>query len=1343
MACESITSILERTTGNTAVFRDARLQKKSKRLVLKIAFENDPGREVRDNLLEAIREALPGVGIELELELKNAPDPATIVPFQPAEPHKEDKGNVIHGHAITSAQRTRMADLHESDSPVIVEGCLLSLEEREGFKKNRDGSTTYRVQLNLTDYSDSIYCICTFYDQKKSAKLMEALSPFVGSSERLIIRGSCRLPQYAKELQIYVNDINSAPAVLREDAAEEKRVELHLHSRMSSMDGLTNLTEAFKTAKRWGHKALAITDHGVVHAFPEAAKASKKTGVKAIYGVEGYLVPDCDLVPVSATYVVFDLETTGLKPDTCEIIELGAVKISDGRVVDRFQTFVNDGELIPSNITALTSITNDMIEGAPTTEEVLTRFKAFVDGACLVGHNSSFDMSFIYTHGGRHGIVFDEPYADTLMLSRYLTHDLKNHKLDTVCEHYHVSLENHHRAVDDAEATAMVFLHQIEDIRAQGADQIPVRRMTPEDLQKKKGRQKTNHIILLAKTQDGMKNLYRIVSYAHLDYFHTKPTIPRSLLSIYRRDIIVGSACEQGELFQAMLRAYLKEKEIASLGEAAGEKDRTELDALNARVEKLAGFYDFLEIQPLGNNEFMVREGIVQSDEDLEELNRRIVALGDRLGKPVAATGDVHFLEPYQAEYRKLIMMKMGFDDAAEQAPLYFKPTDEMLKDFAYLGEETAHRVVIDVPNAIADSCDVLKVYPDDTHTPNIPDASGELESMAWARAHEIYGDPLPEQVEARLKKELKSIIGNGFASLYLMAQRLVHKSNSDGYLVGSRGSVGSSLVATMAGITEVNALPPHYVCPNCRHSDFDVDTSVYSCGVDLPDKDCPVCGTKYKKNGFTIPFEVFLGFEGDKTPDIDLNFSGEYQPRAHKYVEEMFGVGHAFKAGTTAGLAEKKAYEVVYSYMEKTGVTLRRAEMERLAKGCMDIKVTTGQHPGGIVIVPKEDDILDFTPIAYPADKKESGIVTTHFDFHSMDERLVKLDILGHDDPTALRMLEDITGIDPRSVPLDDPDTRGIFLSPEPLGVDLKGIDCNVGSLGVPEFGTGFVRQVLEETKPRTMEEFVRIAGLTHGTDVWLNNAEPLVMKGIAKLNEVLCTRDDIMNYLIAHGMQPKFSFKVMESVRKGRGITEEWEKTMVDGGIPEWFIDSCHKIKYMFPRGHAVAYTMMSFRIAWFKVHRPEAFYAVYFTVRADAFDITLAQGGAERVKKNILDLKKQAQNAESAEKKRLGEVVIILELVYEMNLRGISLLPIDIYKSSGTRFLIEPEGIRPPFNAIPGIGANAADAMAELRGTERFLSVEDFQSRTKVGSGVIGAMESCGCFAGMPKSNQISLF
>ena len=1315
------------------------LHRRANSLDVCFAYEKEPHLSEQAKIRRAFSESIPELHFHVSFdpilrEEAERPQPASKTSKNsPAEVKTEnaDGPKVLFGSTIRAYKPVSVSELTEGDSAVVIEGRVVSFEEKESFQ-NRNGAQnphykpSYRVQVNLTDETDSVYCICTFYDIPKKDRFLEALGDSVKAGEHLRVKGVCRVPKFGKELQLFANDVNAFTVEQRRDTAKEKRVELHLHSRMSTMDGLTDVTEAFKTAKRFGHKALAITDHGVVQSFPEAAKASAKTGVKVLFGVEGYLLHDTELTDTEGkTFVVFDLETTGLKPQSAEIIELGAVKVRDGQIIDTMQTFVNDGTIIPQNITELTGITTKMIQGAPTTREVLSDFRSFAEGCTLVAHNADFDTGFICYHGSRFGFDFPFSYADTLMLSRYLMHDLPNHKLDTICAALGVSLLDHHRAIDDARATAEAFIRLVDKLHALGVDKLPVK-VSKTDAEEentgekqKKKKQKTNHIIILAKTQDGMKNLYRLISYSHLDFFRSRPIIPLSLISMYRHGLILGSACEQGELYQAILNRRAQEE-----------------------IDSLASFYDFLEIQPRGNNAFMVREGIV-TEERILDINREIVALGDRLGKPVAATGDVHFLEPSDSIYREVLMTKLGFEDACYQAPLYFKTTDEMLEEFAYLGEGIAHRVVIEAPNAIADLCEELKPFPDGTHAPTIENAENLLTDMALGRAHEIYGDELPPIVDARLKKELNSIVGNGYASLYLMAQRLVHKSNSDGYLVGSRGSVGSSLVAMMAGITEVCALQPHYVCPNCKHSDFEIGELDSCCGVDLPDKDCPVCGTKYKKMGFEIPFEVFLGFKGDKTPDIDLNFSGEYQPVAHKYVEEMFGVGHAFRAGTISGIAEKKAYECVFNFQEKKGIVLRQAEKERLVNGCLNVKVTTGQHPGGIVIVPKEDDILDYTPINYPADQKDKNTITTHFDFHAMDDRLVKLDILGHDDPTALRMLQDMTGLNPREIPLDDKETMQIFSTSAPLKIDLSGLDCDIGSIGVPEFGTGFVRGVLELTRPKTFEELVRIAGLTHGTDVWLNNAEPLVVNHIAKLNEVLCTRDDIMNYLIAHGMEPSMSFKIMENVRKGRGLKPEMEEALAEGKIPEWFIESCHKIKYMFPRGHAVAYSMMSFRIAYYKVHYPREFYAVYYTVRADAFDVTLASGGAEKVLSVIKSMDKNTASMDTAEKKRVKEMITILEVVYEMNLRGIALLPVDIYKSSGTRFTVEGNAIRPPFDSVPGVGGSVAEALAENRGTEPFLSIEDFQSRTKANSGVILALKSCGCFDTLPETNQISLF
>ena len=879
--------------------------------------------------IEALRrvfsEALPGFSLSLNIrepeeELPQpmqfsigavAPTPAAAVSslqINSVSSAASTDQQVLMGKSIKSGKITPISQLRESENSFVIEGTLVSFEPVETFAPKNGGKQMFRVQLNVTDQTDSIHCSCSFYAEDKREKFLETMGEALKSKAILTIKGAAKVNRFGKgELNLYVNDLMMRPGVQRQDTAEDKRVELHLHTRMSTMDALTDVKAAFKTAKRFGHKAIAITDHGVVQAFPDAAKASKDTGVKAIFGVEGYLLSDAELISLDQTYVVFDIETTGLKSASCEIIELGAIKVRGGEVIDRFSTFVDNGGVIPPEITKLTRITNEMIAGAPNTRSVLTDFSRFIQGCVPVAHNAKFDMGFVREHGQRYGLDFSMPFADTLMLARYLIPGLPNYKLDTVCDHYNVDISGHHRAIDDATATAQVFLELLKLMQQQGIDTIPVLVEKKEEAgDGKKSRVKTNHIIILAKTQAGLKNLYRLVSAAHLDHFRSRPIIPRSLLSIHRQGLILGSACEQGELYQAVFHG-----------------------ASDEELERIAKGYDFLEIQPRGNNAFMVREGMVPDEEAILEHNRKIVALGDRLNIPVAATGDVHFLEPEDQIYRQILMMKLGFSDAQHQPPLYFKTTDEMLEEFSYLGADVAHRVVVETPNAIADLCEELKPFPDGTHAPKIEDAENILTNMAEDKAREIYGDPLPEVVRARLDKELKSIIGNGFASLYLMAERLVKKSNSDGYLVGSRGSVGSSFVATMAGITEVNPLQPHYVCPKCKHSEFDVDRTQYACGVDMPDAFCPNCGTKYKKEGFDIPFEVFLGFKGDKTPDIDLNFSGEYQPVAHKYVEEMFGTGHAFRAGTISGLAERKAFECVENYAQQTGRFLRRAEQE------------------------------------------------------------------------------------------------------------------------------------------------------------------------------------------------------------------------------------------------------------------------------------------------------------------------------------------------------------------------------------------------------------------------------
>lgn len=1223
---------------------------------------------------------------------------------------KNAEGKLLLGKRIAQASIVPMRELNEESGRVTIEGRPITVELRK-LNKTAD---RYIVIVMISDYTNTVQCKA--FLEKKAALLLESnIEAAKKAGEFLRVRGNCEYDKFSSDLVIRMDDVMTAPGNVRQDTMPEKRVELHLHTQMSSMDGLTNVSEAIARAAQWGHKTIAITDHGVAQAFPEAFKAGHKHGVKVLFGVEGYLQPDTAFLSMEQTYVVFDLETTGLKAEQEHIIEIGAVKLLGGKVIGRFSTFVNAGVTIPPFIVGLTGITDDMVTNAPLAREALQDFAEFCEGSVLVAHNAQFDIGFIRVHGQRYGISFQQPYADTLMLSRYLLFGIKNHKLQTVCEALGVELMNHHRAVDDAAATAELFLEFLSRIRAMGLNEIPAFTQQSEKQEQGK-RQKNKHVVLLAQTQAGLKNLYRLVSHAHLDFFNKKPVIPKSLLHLYRQELLVGSACEQGEVIQAILQGK-NEEEIAAI----------------------ASWYDYLEIQPIGNNAFLVRDGILPDEESLRELNRRVVRLGEQLNRPVVATGDVHFLNPEDAIFRAILMHHEGYKDAHLQAPLYYRTTNEMLEEFSYLGEQEAYNVVVKAPNEIANLCEELKPYPDGTFAPKLDHAEQSLEEQAVARAHALYGDTLPDTVEKRLAKELRSIIDNGFSSLYLVAQKLVKKSLSDGYLVGSRGSVGSSFVATLLGITEVNPLPPHYVCPQCRHSDFQIDRTHYACGVDMPNATCS-CGASYKKEGFDIPFEVFLGFHGDKTPDIDLNFSGEYQSVAHKFTEEMFGAGHAYRAGTISSIQKKTAYGYVMKYIEERGLNASKLEIERLCIGCTGVKRTTGQHPGGIVIVPKDNDILNFTPVQFPSDQQEKGTITTHFDFHALDDRLVKLDILGHVDPTALRMLQDITGIDPLTIALDDADTLRLYASAEPLGVDLTELGgCDVGSLGVPEFGTSFVRQMLKDTRPTTMEELVRIAGLSHGTDVWLNNAQQLVLDGTATLKEVICTRDDIMNYLIASGCDPQSSFKIMENVRKGRGVTDAMKNEMRMHSVPLWFIESCEKIKYMFPRAHAVAYVMMSFRIAFFKMHYPKAFYAVYYTARADTFDVCAATGGPEKVLREIKAIKAKGRDASDVE----NNLLTILEVVYEMNMRGIALLPVDIYRSHASKFLVEEEGIRAPFSALAGIGEAAAEVIAKNITGEKFLSVEDFQNKTGANSAAIASLDEMGCFEGFPKTNQISMF
>lgn len=1217
--------------------------------------------------------------------------------------------DVIYGKKITIAPIS-IKQIQEEGEEVAIRGEIFRFETRV----SKAGKKFYLG--DITDYTDSI-------SFKIFPRRAEPLDELIKEGKWVRMKGEIQLDPFSKELSLMVSDINPAEPVVREDLAEEKRIELHLHTKMSAMDATVDAAEAVKQAAKWGHPAVAITDHGVVHSFPEVASVAKKVGIKVIYGMEGYLVDDGVPIVVGATdeliadqeFVVFDIETTGFNPQKEDLLEIGAVKYKNGNKVAEFSTLIRPGKEISEEIQKLTGITPDMVADAPLPEEVLAKFKTFCAGSVLVAHNASFDVGFITA---KYQQLFGEKvnlvYLDTLGLARSVWPTLKSYRLNNVAKELGIKLQNHHRATDDAQCAADILIKALEKISNRKLERLS----ELNSLVKESGVEhlKTYHIIILVKSQIGMRNLYRLVSESHIHYFHRHPRIPRSLLVECREGLIIGSACEAGELYQAIL-------------DGVGD----------SKLEEIAEFYDYLEIQPNGNNLFMIHSGRLKSVEELQDNNKKIIELGAKLGKPVVATGDVHFLHPHEEIYRRILLMGQGFQDADNQAPLYFRTTDEMLQEFTYLGEDLAKKVVITNPHHILDQIEDVKPLPDKFYPPQIPGAEDAIRNMSYARAKELYGDPLPKLVEDRLEWELKSIIGHGYAVLYLIAQKLVKKSLDDGYLVGSRGSVGSSFVATMCQITEVNPLPGHYRCPECKYSEF-METGAIASGYDLPDKNCPRCGHPLIKDGQDIPFATFMGFEGDKEPDIDLNFSGENQPVIHKYTEEVFGKGYVFRAGTVTGLAEKTAFGFVKGYMEEKGIKLRQAEINRLVKGCTGVRRSTGQHPGGLYVVPKDQDIYNFTPIQYPANDKKADWITTHFEYHgALEGRLVKLDILGHDDPTVIRMLHDLTGIDPRTVPMAEPKTMKIFSSIEPLGITPEQMGFDLGTLGIPEFGTGFVRQMLEETRPTTFAELVFISGLSHGTNVWLGNAQELIKNGTATLKEVICTRDDIMNYLIFKGLPPKTSFKIMEKVRKGRGLEEDDIKIMKEHDVPDWYIDSCQKIKYMFPKAHAVAYVMMAFRIAWFKVNYPEAYYATYFTVRADEFDADIVVGGEAAVRKYREQIKQKGNDATQKEK----NLDVILEMVQEAMLRGIKFVHVDIYKSDPKRFIITPEGLLPPLASLQGLGENAAKAIADARKEGPFQSIEDLKTRARLSSAVIEVLQKHGCLAGMTETDQLTLF
>ena len=1206
---------------------------------------------------------------------------------------------------------------------VVIRGQIIDTDMRE----LRNGEKTI-VKIVITDFTDTI-AAKIFVKNEQRDELMEHLK----KGNFIKIKGVTTMDKFDHEIGLsFLAGMKKIPdfTTPRLDNSMEKRVELHCHTKMSDMDGVSDVKDIIKRAKSWGHKAIAITDHGAVQAFTDAYHSvSPEDDFKVIYGVEAYLVDDLKEIITNSknqslddSYVVFDLETTGFSPNTCKIIEIGAVKVENGTITERFSEFVNPQVPIPFKIEELTGIRDDMVMGAETIEEILPRFMEFCEGCVMIAHNAEFDMSFIRKNCMDLDIPCDHTVGDTVAMARILLPALHRFKLDTVAKALKISLENHHRAVDDAECTAHIFVKFIEmlkerhietlnDLNSLGATSVDTVKKLP-----------THHAIILAQNEVGRINLYRLVSESHLTYYAKRPRIPKSLYLKYKEGLCIGSACEAGELYQAILNGRPQEE-----------------------IARLVNFYDYLEIQPLGNNMFMLEsdKAPVETIEELQEINRKICRLGEEFHKPVVATCDVHFLDPQDEVYRRIIMAGKGFKDSDDQAPLYLRTTEEMLAEFEYLGSEKAREVVITNPNKIAAMCERIEPVRPDKCPPVIENSDQMLRDICYNKAHEMYGEELPPIVQERLERELNSIISNGYAVMYIIAQKLVWKSNEDGYLVGSRGSVGSSFAATMSGITEVNPLRPHYYCKKCHYSDFDSkEVLAYAgrSGCDMPDKNCPVCGEPLTKDGFDIPFETFLGFKGNKEPDIDLNFSGDYQGKAHRYTEVIFGEGQTFRAGTIGTLADKTAFGYAKNYYEERGIAKRNCEIDRIVQGCVGIRRTTGQHPGGIIVLPVGEEIYSFTPVQHPANDMETDIITTHFDYHSIDHNLLKLDILGHDDPTMIRMLEDLTGIDAQQIPLDEPTVMSLFLNTSALGVEPEDLGgCPLGSLGIPEFGTDFVIQMLIDTKPQSFSDLIRISGLSHGTDVWLGNAQTLIEEGKATISTAICTRDDIMIYLIGMGLESELSFTIMESVRKGKGLKDEWIEEMKAHDVPDWYIWSCQKIKYMFPKAHAAAYVMMAWRIAYCKVYYPLAYYAAFFSIRATAFNYELMCQGKEKLNYFIKDYEKRKDTLTKKEQ----DTVKDMRIVQEMYARGFTFLPLDVYTAKARYFQIIDGKLMPALNTIEGLGDKAAEAIEDAAKQGAFLSKDDFRQRTKVSKTVIDLMSDLGLLEGLPETNQLSLF
>ncbi|WP_370812923.1 PolC-type DNA polymerase III [Butyricicoccus pullicaecorum] len=1249
--------------------------------------------------------------------------------YQRPKVEKVADENLILGKLYTEEPIPIRDALGEFDR-VTIKGDVFFVDHREITSK-KTGKEWVKIAFDITDNTNSIR-VSKFMAKDQAGDIVSAIK----TGMHLIVQGKISFDSYEKESILEPTAIVKSKKKIRMDNAPEKRVELHLHTNMSAMDGVSDTKDLINRCKAWGWPAMAITDHGCAQAFPLAlhvVDGKEADYPKILYGVEAYYVNDAAAVSVvrgdldgslDGDFIVFDLETTGLKPATEEITEIAAVLVREGEIKDSFQTYVNPHKPIPPEITELTGISDETVADAPDLPEALDKFFAFMGDRVLVAHNAGFDLSFLKAACKKLDIEREFTYIDTLEMSRIMLPHLSRFKLNILAKELQVGPFEHHRASEDAAVLGRIWVKLLDKLKhEQHASKISDINPLLAGLRAKEGGLKNlprHHFIILVQNQVGLKNLYKLISYSFLDHFYRRPLMPRSELIKHREGLIFGSACEAGELFHAVVEGKPFEE-----------------------IKRIADFYDYLEIQPIDNNRFMIAKGIAEDEETLRDYNRTILKLADALGKPCCATGDVHFLDPEDEAYRRILMAGQGFPDADNQAPLYLKTTEEMLKEFAYLGEDRAYEVVITNPNKIADMLDPIRPIPRENYPPKIEGSAEELETMCREKAKRMYGDPLPEIVQARLDRELKSIIGNGYDVMYMIAQKLVSKSLQDGYLVGSRGSVGSSLVAFMSDITEVNSLAPHYLCPECKYFELHENEGV-GCGVCLPDKVCPRCGTPLKKEGFSVPFETFLGFNGDKVPDIDLNFSGEYQPRIHKYTGELFGHDHVFRAGTIATVAEKTAYGYVKKYMEERGIECSRAEENRLAAGCTGIRRTTGQHPGGIVVVPKEVEIYDFCPVQHPADDPTSDIITTHFEYHSIDANLLKLDELGHDDPTIIKHLEDLTGVNAQEIPLDDPDVMSLFTSNRALHYVDDAPDPILGDLGclaVPEFGTKFVRGMVKDTKPTTFDDLLCISGLSHGTDVWLGNAADLVASGIP-LNECICCRDDIMNYLIGKGVEPKLAFQTMESVRKGKGLKPEMEEAMKANNVPDWYIDSCKKIKYMFPKAHAVAYVMMAFRIAWFKVHKPLAFYSAYFSVRAKGFDASCMIKGDAVCLDKIRELhRKDVDKTISAAEK---DTQTTLEVCHEFYKRGFIFEPMDVYKSDATKFIVTEKGLIPPFTSMPGIGEQAALNIVEERKKGRFLSAEELSVRCpKVSKSVIELLGEIGALGSMPRSTQISLF